>query len=257
MTSTLYVMIDPYVAVNGVDLSDYVAAAYWEERVEIRDITAPDSPARIRQGGLRDGQVTIDWAVSYDPAGPFRVLHPLLGGTVPVEVRPKRGHARTTNPRHTADCVIAHVPVLGGARGELMQEQTIWPFSGLPSYAAAWFDTVLTVGERGALRGWSDGTSTESATAYGSVADASFDLPDGTAITLSGVEFNTTHGWAAVYLPDNATAQALQGWVVEAPPLEVILDTDPGTDTFYRQQRVSDPGWAAGAEVTLSVWQPS
>lgn len=249
-----FVAESPQVTVNGVNLSSWVARVYWEEFVEIVDQTGPGDAARKRRGSVRDGEIVVEWVQDYGPGAVFRTLHPLLGRTVPVEIKPQSGPTRTVNPRHTCNVVIDRVPVLDAQIGELSTVETAWPFSGLPTYSEAHFETTMTVGRSGDVYGYRSDNHPHN---MGSIAEDEMTMPDGTIITITGIEYNRAHDWLAIYFPNHSQASLMRYWTLEAGSLESYLWYSlQATDTFYREQRIGDPGWSVGDQVPVSLWLP-
>ena len=118
------------VTVNGVNLSDHVAAfSVAVESAEVED-TALGSGWRTRLGGLKSGSVSISFHTDYTASSVNATLGPLLGslGTVVAS-----GTLGGTTVAGTAVCLIQSLTPIGGAIGDLMTQDVTWVTSGTVS----------------------------------------------------------------------------------------------------------------------------
>lgn len=246
-----FVSTDALIQVNGVDLSEWAVEVLWEERYEVRDSTGVGEPARTRKARLLTGLVQVQWLQDYGAGGPYRTLYPLLGQTVPVKVRPRRGLARSmSNREHQADAVISEFPPMTSAQGQLSTFSTTWDFTGEVTVApqpTPIHSTVLTVGRSGNFYGYL------AAPTVGQLGDRTFQVGAQTvAITYLGYNSNTRA--LRIDVTTNAQALALLGYYVEVGALVLPMTGHPGTGTDY-STTAPNPNWADGQTVAVTVWQ--
>lgn len=115
------------VTLNGVDLSDHVAA--FTVNVESAEVetSAFGNIWRTRTGGLKSGSVSISFHTDYAAASVNATLGPLFNslGTVVAS-----GTLGGTAIGGTALCLINSLTPIGGAIGDLMTQDVTWSTSG-------------------------------------------------------------------------------------------------------------------------------
>ena len=126
----VYVLLNPQITVNGVDLSDHVTAVSWSQTVEEIDTTSFGSSHRTRVGGLSDGSITLDLHQDFASGKTWATLKDLLGTTVNVKWRPTSAAISTTNPSYSVDVLVSQLPITNGAVGEIATISATWPFNG-------------------------------------------------------------------------------------------------------------------------------
>ena len=126
----VYVLLDPQITVNNVDLSDRVTSVSWSETVEAIDTTAFGSSHRTRVAGLTDGSITLELQQDFAAGSTWATLKSLLGSTVVVKWQPDSGSASATNPIYSVDVLITELPLTAGAIGEVSTVSVTWPFTG-------------------------------------------------------------------------------------------------------------------------------
>lgn len=255
-----FVAVDPYVEVNGVDLSRWVASVRWDEQVAENVTTGVHLFDETVSAGVRSGSLSVDWLVSYDSGSVYHTLRALSGQLATVTARPSRSEGRgLRNQDRSARFFVSSSPLLDASRGELTVVTTTWRRSGpTTTTPEAYWQSVMTAGSQspaGTVRavGWE--ANGEPNTPYGSIDDAALTAPDGSDVTVTGIAYSRGYQYLSCWFATNAQAQAMRGAAVEAGPLVLEFDTDPGTDTFFRHQRVlPDPGWKTGDRVPVSFW---
>ena len=125
-----YVIKDPVVTINGVDLSDHIRSVSFTEVAGEVDATAFGDDNIVRLGGLKDGSIDIDWQQDFDASEVYATLNPLLGTTTTVTVKPTDAATSATNPEKSVSVLVTEVPFIDGAIGELSTFSTSYPFSG-------------------------------------------------------------------------------------------------------------------------------
>ena len=125
-----YVLSNPEIIINGVDLSDHINSCSFTETAAEVEATAFGDESMVRLGGLKDGSIDIDWQQDFAAAEVFATLNPLLGTTTTVSVKPTTDATSATNPKKSVTVLVTEVPFVSGAVGELSAFSTSWPFSG-------------------------------------------------------------------------------------------------------------------------------
>ena len=118
------------VTIGTVNLSSYVTAVTLEMNADEVETTTFGSAARTRIGGLRDGNVSIDFNQDFAAGAVEATLYPLLGTIATVTLVPTSGTVSASNPQYAVPCLVSqHVP-LNGQIGDLSTLSVTWPTSG-------------------------------------------------------------------------------------------------------------------------------
>jgi hypothetical protein len=93
-------MVDCYVAINSVVLSDFGNEITVEDTREEKDFTAFGATSKVVGKGLGDANITIKLFQSFTAAKTHQTLKALIGSVTPfpVEVRPTSAVRSATNP---------------------------------------------------------------------------------------------------------------------------------------------------------------
>ena len=133
----VYVLLNPQISVNGVDLSDHATSVSWSQTAEEIDTTSFGSSHRTRVGGLTDGSITLELQQDFAGGATWATLKDLLGKTVAVKWQPASGAVSATNPSYSVDVLISQLPITDGAVGELATISATWPFAGAVTVATS------------------------------------------------------------------------------------------------------------------------
>ncbi|WP_063813820.1 hypothetical protein [Herbidospora daliensis] len=125
-----------YVAINSVDMSDHVKGATLTLDSAQLDPTAMGDGWVKARGGLKSGQLQIEFLDDFAAAETDVTLWPLFGTVVSFEVRPDAGSVSATNPKYTGEVFISQHTV-GGNVGELATKGVTYPTSGAVSRATS------------------------------------------------------------------------------------------------------------------------
>jgi hypothetical protein len=95
-----FTMVDCYVAINSVVLSDHGNEITVEDTREEKDFTAFGATSKVTGKGLGDANITIKLLQDFAAAKTHATLSPLIASTTPVavEVRPTSAARSATNP---------------------------------------------------------------------------------------------------------------------------------------------------------------
>ncbi|GAA5048177.1 hypothetical protein HNP84_000228 [Thermocatellispora tengchongensis] len=129
-------LTNEYVEINGVNLSDRVRAGTLTVEAAQLDPTAMGDGWTRVTGGLKSGQLAIEFIDDFAAGEVDATLWPLFGTVVPFEVRPTADAVGVGNPSYTGEVFIAQ-HVVGGSIGELAAKSVTYPTSGPVARATA------------------------------------------------------------------------------------------------------------------------
>ncbi|MEU8379779.1 hypothetical protein [Streptosporangium sp. NPDC048865] len=129
-------LVNEYVVINAVNWSDHVKAATLTVDAAQLDPTAMGDGWTKVAGGLKSGQLAIEFLDDFAAANLDATLWPLLGTVVTFEVRPDAGAVSTSNPKYTGNVFIGQ-HIVGGSIGELAMKGVTYPTSGAVARATA------------------------------------------------------------------------------------------------------------------------
>ena len=133
-----YVVTATSVRLNGTDVSGACARAELvinAAEVETTDFGSGGWTEII--GGLKSGQVTLDFHNDFGAGGVSALFQNLVGTIGTVELIPNGTAATSTNPKYTAEVMINSFTPVSGAVGDLATFSVTFPTSGAVSYATA------------------------------------------------------------------------------------------------------------------------
>jgi hypothetical protein len=88
-------------------------------------------------GGLKSGQVTLDFHNDFGSGGVSDLLKDLVGTIGTVTIDPTGAGAGATNPVYTAEVLISSFTPIAGAVGDLATFSVTFPTSGSVTFATA------------------------------------------------------------------------------------------------------------------------
>ena len=114
------ILSDAFVSCNAVDLSDHVQEVTLTYNAELLDDTAMGDDTRSRKGGLFDWSVSITFFADEASAKVQQTFFALVGATFAVLIRPDNSEGvGATNPNYTGTGILADIPLVAGAVGDL------------------------------------------------------------------------------------------------------------------------------------------
>lgn len=126
-----FVLVNPVITVNSVDLSDHIASISLNEtRAEV-PTTAFGNTAVTRIAGLGDNSITLSFHEDFASSEVHQTVYPLIGSTTSVTVKPVNTSTATDNPVFSMTVLVTEWPVLNGAVGDLAGADVTWPVSGV------------------------------------------------------------------------------------------------------------------------------
>ena len=133
-----YVVTGTDVSLNGSDISANTARAELVINAAEVDTTDFGSGGFTEViGGLRSGQVTLDFHNDFGAGGVSNLLKDLVGTIGTVVIDPTGDGAGATNPVYTAEVLISSFTPIAGAVGDLATFSVTFPTSGSVTFATA------------------------------------------------------------------------------------------------------------------------
>ena len=133
-----YVVTATSVRLNNTDISGACARAELvinAAEVETTDFGSGGWTEII--GGLKSGQVTLDFHNDFGAGGVSALFQNLVGTIGTVELIPNGTAASATNPKYTAEVMVNSFTPISGAVGDLATFSVTFPTSGAVTYATA------------------------------------------------------------------------------------------------------------------------
>lgn len=132
----VFALLNEYLAINSVALSDHIKGATLTlDSAQLDPTAMGDNWVKVL-GGLKSGQLQIEFIDDYAASQTDATLWPLFGTVVTFEVRPDAGAVSATNPKYTGSVHISQF-VVGGSVGELAMKSLTFPTSGAVSRATS------------------------------------------------------------------------------------------------------------------------
>ena len=132
-----FVLNNASVTLNSVDLSDHVSSVTLDITAEEITTTSMGSTFVERTGGLKSGQLSIEFQQDFAASEVDATLFPLLGTTTAFVVKADAGSTSATNPAYSGNVLVnQHLP-LSNAVGELATMSVAFPTSGTISRATS------------------------------------------------------------------------------------------------------------------------
>ena len=125
-----FVLTNPEITVNSVDLSDHVGSVSISENYAEVATTAFGDTAVTRIAGLGDHSISLDFHEDFAASEVHATIAGLVGSTTTVSVKPVNTTTSATNPAFSATVLVTEWPLLNGAVGDLASASVTWPVSG-------------------------------------------------------------------------------------------------------------------------------
>lgn len=116
----IFTLVDAYIVVNSVVLSDHANQVTVEDTRDAVDITAFGATSKAVTKGLGDAKITVKFFQDFAAGKVHATLQPLIGSTTPVtiEVRPTSAARSATNPAALMSGLLMSYNFLDGSIGE-------------------------------------------------------------------------------------------------------------------------------------------
>lgn len=125
-----FVLTNPEITVNSVDLSDHVGSVTVTESYAEVATTAFGDTAVTRIAGLGDHSISLDFHEDFAASEVHATIAGLVGSTTTVTVKPVNETTSATNPSFSATVLVTEWPLLSGSVGDLASASVTWPVSG-------------------------------------------------------------------------------------------------------------------------------
>lgn len=125
------VLLAQYVEVNNVDLTEWANKAELTVEVEDKDVTTYASDGwKVLLGGLKSGELALEFKQDYAAAALDSLMWPLLGTVVTFAVRPDQAAAGASNPEYAGSVLINGWNPIEGSVGDDATTKVSYPTSG-------------------------------------------------------------------------------------------------------------------------------
>ena len=114
------VLSDPFISINGTDMSDHFKSISHPIEAEAQEATAFGDDWRNRVGGLKDATATLEYNQDYDAGAVDAVLFPLVGKVVALVWRPDMAAVGVTNPQYSQSMILTSYMPIEGSVGDLI-----------------------------------------------------------------------------------------------------------------------------------------
>lgn len=119
----IFTLVDAFISVNSVTLSDHSNKVTVEDTRDAVDITAFGATSKAVTKGLGDAKITVTFFQDFAAGKVHATLQPLIGSTtpVPIEVRATSSARSATNPAALMQGLLMSYNMLDGGVGEASQ----------------------------------------------------------------------------------------------------------------------------------------
>jgi hypothetical protein len=118
------------VTVNGTSLSTSLTSVDLTISADDKDVSTFGVGYRQHVGGLKQGQLQLNFLQDFALSSVESVLYPLLGSIATVVITPTSGTVSATNPSYTVPCLVTSVQPLSASVGDVPTQQVTWMSSG-------------------------------------------------------------------------------------------------------------------------------
>lgn len=129
-------LLDAFVQVNSVDLTDHVKSVTLNTEFEALEDTAMGNldangrKWRTKIGGMGEFTVDVEFNQDFDASSIDDTVWAILNTVVPVLIKPHDAAVSATNPSYSGSILISQYSPLAGGVGELATASMSWPGSG-------------------------------------------------------------------------------------------------------------------------------
>ena len=124
-----FVATDYEITLAGDDFSDAIAAVTFDITVAEQEVTAFGDTFVQRIGGLKDASISLDFHQDFGASAVDATLHPLLGQTVEIVVKPTSGAVSATNPSYTGTFLVTEYSPFASSIGDLATLSVSFPLA--------------------------------------------------------------------------------------------------------------------------------
>lgn len=127
----VFALVNAYVSINSVDLSDHCRAVTINAQADQLDSTTFGDSWREYTGGLKSGTVAFEFLDDFATSSVDSTLFSILstGTAVAVAVKPVNTTISTTNPEYQFN-ILPHEWNMGGSLGEMAAKSVTYNITG-------------------------------------------------------------------------------------------------------------------------------
>jgi len=118
------------VTINGTALSTSLSSVDLTISADDKDVSTFGVTYRQHVGGLKQGQLKLNFLQDFAASSVESTLYPLLGTIATVVITPTSGTVSATNPSYTVPCLVTQVQPLSASVGDVPTQQVTWMSSG-------------------------------------------------------------------------------------------------------------------------------
>lgn len=130
MALTPVVLVDAYISINSVVVSDHGNKVEMPVKATNLDATTFGQTWKVNRGGLKEGNLNVDFLNDYVPTVLDDIMWAQLGNVIPFEIRPTSAVASTSNPKYTGSFLMDQWTPISGKVGDLVAVSLSFPLSG-------------------------------------------------------------------------------------------------------------------------------
>ena len=133
-----FVLTDAYIAINSVDRSAFIKQVALNVETAEQDATDfADAGWTVPISGLKSGSLALTFNQDVAASQIDSIMWPLLGTTVPFEVRATNAAVGASNPTYTGNILITSWNPITGSVGDLAEVSVTYPVSGAVTRATS------------------------------------------------------------------------------------------------------------------------
>ena len=125
------------VTINGTALSTSLSSVDLTISADDKDVSTFGVTYRQHVGGLKQGQLKLNFLQDFAASSVEATLYPLLGSIATVVIQPTSGTVSATNPSYTVPCLVTQVQPLSASVGDVPTQQVTWMSSGTVTKATS------------------------------------------------------------------------------------------------------------------------
>lgn len=122
-----FVIKNPKVIINSVDLSGQVETATLTETYDEVEVTAFGDTAHSFLTGLSKNQITLGFYQDFSASSVHATIGPLVGSTTSMTIRPTANATATSNPAFTFTVLVSQYTPLDAQMGNAAKISATWP----------------------------------------------------------------------------------------------------------------------------------
>lgn len=133
-----FVLTDAYIAINSVDRSAFIKQVALNVETAEQDVTDfADAGWTVPISGLKSGSLALTFNQDVAASQIDSIMWPLLGTTVPFEVRATNAGVGASNPKYTGNILITSWNPITGSVGDVAEVSVTYPISGAVTRATS------------------------------------------------------------------------------------------------------------------------